>query len=87
VKTRHRSSASREGEDETKADAPDGRDADAERLVAVIKALTGREPRVYRMKDGRIKIECYEGHLVGFKRYAGLADAIEKWLEETARRA
>jgi hypothetical protein len=44
-----------------KANAPDGREADAARLVAVIKVLTGREPKVYRMKDGTIKIECYGG--------------------------
>ncbi len=61
------------------------READAERPAAVIKALTGREPRVYRTKDGRIKIECYEGHLEGFMRYAELADAIERWLKETDR--
>ena len=68
------------------ANAPGGREADAERLAAVIKALTGREPGVYRMKDGRIRIECYEGHLEGFKRYTELADAIERWLKETGRR-
>jgi hypothetical protein len=33
-----------------------------------------------------IMIECYEGHLEGFRRYAELADAIERWLEETSRR-
>jgi hypothetical protein len=60
-------------------------EADAERFAAVIKALTGREPRVYRRSDGRIKIECYEGHLEGFMRYAELADAIARWLEETDR--
>ncbi len=60
--------------------------ADAERFSALIKALTGREPRVYRKKDGKITIECYEGHLEGFARYAELADTIEKWLEETSRR-
>jgi nuclear transport factor 2 (NTF2) superfamily protein len=69
-----------------KADALGGREADAARLVAVIKALTGREPKVYRMKDGTIKIECYGGHLEGFMRYAELADAIAKWLEEIGRR-
>jgi hypothetical protein len=69
-----------------RADAPGGREADAERLVAVIKALTGREPKVYRMKDGTIKIECYGGHLEGFMRYEELAYAIKKWLEETGRR-
>jgi hypothetical protein len=38
------------------------------------------------MKNGKIMIECYEGHLEGFARYAELADAVEKWLEETGRR-
>jgi len=64
-----------------RADAPGGREADAERLAAVIKALTGKEPGVYRMKDGTIKIMCYEGHLEGFMRYAELVDIIEEWLE------
>ena len=66
-----------------RSDAPGGKEADAERLVALIKALTGREPKVYRMKDGTIMIKCYEGHLEGFMRYAELADDIMKWLEET----
>jgi len=70
-----------------RADAPGGREADAERFSALVKALTGEEPRVYRMKDGKIMIECYEGHLEGFARYAELAGDIEKWLEETSRRA
>jgi len=69
-----------------RADAPGGREADAERFSALIKALTGKEPRIYRMKDGRIKIVCYEGHLEGFRRFTELAEAIEKWLEETSRR-
>jgi hypothetical protein len=63
-----------------------GREADAERFAAVMKALTGKEPRIHRMKDGRTMIECYGGHLEGFMRYAELADAIAKWLEETRRR-
>jgi hypothetical protein len=67
-----------------RADAPGGREADAERLAAVVEALTGKKPRIRRMKDGSIVIECYGGHLDGFKRYAELADAIEKWLEETS---
>jgi hypothetical protein len=69
-----------------RADAPGGRETDAERLAAVIKALTGSAPRIRHMKDGRIKIVCYEGHLEGFRRFTELADAIEKWLEETSRR-
>jgi len=65
---------------------PDGREADAERFTALIKALTGREPKVYRKKNGQIMIECGRGHLDGFKRYAELADTVERWLEETSRR-
>jgi hypothetical protein len=61
-------------------------EAGAERLAALIKALTGREPRMRRMKNGKILLECYEGHLEGFARYAELADAIRRWLEETGRR-
>ena len=30
-------------------------------------------------------IECDREHLDGFARFAELADAIEKWLEETGR--
>jgi riboflavin biosynthesis pyrimidine reductase len=68
-----------------KADAPGGREADAERLAAVIKALTGVKPRIRHMKNGQVVIVCYEGHLEGFMRFAKLADAIEKWLKETSR--
>jgi hypothetical protein len=63
-----------------RADAPGGREADAERLAAVIEALTGVKPRVYRRKDGQIEIVCTRAHLEGFRRFAELADAIEKWL-------
>jgi hypothetical protein len=66
-------------------DAPGGREADAERFAAVIKALTGREPKVYRMKDGTIIIKCYGEHLEGFMRYIELADAVVRWLEEMGR--
>ncbi len=67
------------------AKAPGGREADAERLAAVIKALTGKEPWIRRMKDGTIMIVCGREHLDGFRRYTELADAIERWLEETGR--
>ena len=62
-------------------DVPGGREADAERYSALIKALTGREPRVRRRKDGGIEIKCFEGHLEGIMRYKELTDAIERWLE------
>jgi hypothetical protein len=67
------------------AKAPGGRVADAERLAAVIEALTGKRPRILRKSDGKIEVVCYEGHLKGFARYAELAGAIEKWLDETGR--
>jgi hypothetical protein len=67
-----------------RADTPGG--GEAERLAALIKALTGKEPKMYRMKNGNTMLVCYGEHLEGFKRYAELADAIEKWLEETSRR-
>jgi len=69
-----------------RADAPGGKEADAERFSALIKALTGREPRIRRKSDGKIEVICGREHLEGFARYAELADAIEKWLEETSRR-
>ncbi len=66
-----------------KADAPE---ADAERFSALVEALTGVKPWIRRRSDGKIDIVCGREHLEGFKRYAELADAIEKWLEETRRR-
>jgi hypothetical protein len=68
-----------------KADAPGGRKADAERFSALIKALTGREPKV-SMKNDKIIIKFYREHLEGFKHYAELANIIERWLEETRDR-
>jgi hypothetical protein len=69
-----------------RSNAPGGKEADTERLSALIKALTGKEPKVYHTGDGRIIIECSKKHLDGFMRYKELADDIEKWLEETSRR-
>jgi hypothetical protein len=37
-----------------RTDVPGGREADAERFSALVEALTGKRPRVYRMKDGKI---------------------------------
>ncbi len=66
--------------------APRDGSADAERLAAVIKALTGKEPRIIERSDGTIEIICSRVHLDGFKRYAELADTVERWLEATSRR-
>ncbi|MFZ8810636.1 MAG: hypothetical protein ACO2PN_21325, partial [Pyrobaculum sp.] len=68
-----------------RADAPGGREADAKIFSALIEALTGREPKVYRKSDGTIEIVCYEGHLEGFMLYDELVDVIEKWLDEMRR--
>jgi hypothetical protein len=83
---RHRKLNAAVGRAYANANAPGGKEADAERFSALIKALTGREPKVYHMKNGQIMIECYEGHLEGFMRFAELADAIKRWLKETGRR-
>ena len=42
----------------------------------MVEALTGIKPRIRRKKNGQIMIECYEGHLDGFARFAELAEAI-----------
>jgi hypothetical protein len=65
--------------------APEDREDDAERLAAVIEALTGAKPRIRHMKNGAIIIECGKEHLDGFRRYAELAETIARWLEETRR--
>jgi hypothetical protein len=68
-----------------RAEAPGGREADAERLAAMIKALTGVKPEIRRRNDGTIEIVCGREHLEGFARFAELTDAIAKWLEKTSR--
>jgi hypothetical protein len=60
-------------------------ETDAERLAAVIEALTGVKPKIRRRSDGTIEIVCSRAHLEGFKRFAELAGAIARWLEETGR--
>ena len=59
--SRHARSNAAEGFAYASADVPGGREADAERLAAVTKALTGRKPRIRRLENGKIKIECYGG--------------------------
>jgi hypothetical protein len=48
---RHGAGNRSEGIAYARAGAPGGREADAEKLAAVIKALTGEEPRVYRINN------------------------------------
>ncbi|MFP3193543.1 MAG: PaRep2b protein [Thermoproteus sp.] len=68
-----------------RAGAPGGREADAERLSALVEALTGKRPKVRRMRDGTIIIECGREHLDRLMRFAELYAAIMRWLEETGR--
>jgi len=67
------------------AKAPGGRKADAERLSALVKALTGKEPRIIERSDGTVEVVCGREHLDGFMRYTELSEAIARWLEETKR--
>jgi len=67
------------------AKAPGGRKADAERLSALVKALTGNEPRIIERSDGTVEVVCGREHLDGFMRYTELSEAIARWLEETKR--
>ncbi len=53
-------------------------ETDAERLAAVIEALTGVKPKIRRRSDGTIEVVCSRAHLEGFKRFAELADAIAR---------
>jgi hypothetical protein len=74
-----------EGYTYASADAPGGREADAERFSALVEALTGKRPRIRWRSDGTIELKCDGDHLDGLARFAELADAIAKWLEETRR--
>jgi GNAT superfamily N-acetyltransferase len=67
------------------AKASGGREADAERLSALVKALTGNEPRIIERSDGTVVVVCGSEHLDGFMRYTELSEAIARWLEETKR--
>jgi hypothetical protein len=60
-------------------------ETDAERLAAVVEALTGVKPKIRRRSDGIIELVCGRAHLEGFVRFAELAGAIARWLEETGR--
>jgi hypothetical protein len=68
-----------------RVNAPGGREADAERYSALIKALTGREPWIQRMRGGKIQIACSRVHLEGYMLYDELVDVVEGWLEEVGR--
>jgi hypothetical protein len=66
----------------TRADVPGGREEDAKRIAALIKALTGEEPSIIR-RNGKIKeIKYTRRHLDGLGKYAELTDVVRKWLDK-----
>ena len=83
VKSEYTTTYGRYGEDNEVKGRAYGRRADAKRYSALIKALTGREPKIIEKNDGTIEAVCGSAHLKGFMRCAELADAIEKWLKGT----
>jgi hypothetical protein len=60
---RHGDKNETEGFAVARADVPGGREADAERLAAVVEALTGVKPKIRRRSDGTIEIVCGREHL------------------------
>ena len=70
------------GQAYARAAAPGGVEADAERFAAVVKAVAGREPRMYA-KGRRLTFSLGRIHLDGFAQYAELADVVEGWLAES----
>jgi hypothetical protein len=69
-----------------RADAPGDKEADKKRFAAVIKALTGEEPRIIEKSDGRIEVECSRAHLDGFMLYKEFFGYTMRWLKKTSRR-
>jgi transcription initiation factor TFIIIB Brf1 subunit/transcription initiation factor TFIIB len=54
--------------------------ADTDNAVALVKALTEKEPGIRRKGSGKIELVCGRQHLDALARYAELADVIEEWL-------
>jgi hypothetical protein len=54
---------------------------DAERIAAVVKAVTGVSPTVVRMNNGAYMLRCNEKHLKALIRYAEHADYVEMWID------
>jgi hypothetical protein len=59
-------------------DAPGGREEDAKRIIALVKALTGEEPNI-KLDKGKPVIIYTRRHLDGFKKYAEVTDTIREW--------
>jgi hypothetical protein len=68
------------GQAYARASAPGGAEADAERFAALVKALTGIEPKMYTAKGKRPVFFLGRRHLDGFARYRELANVVMGWL-------
>jgi hypothetical protein len=67
-----------EGYTVARVNAPGGREEDAKRIIALVKALTGEEPNI-KLDKGKPVIIYTRRHLNGFKKYAEVADTIREW--------
>jgi PAS domain-containing protein len=67
-----------EGYTVARVNAPGGREEDAKRIIALVKALTGEEPNI-KLDKGKPVIIYTRRHLDGFKKYAEVADTIREW--------
>jgi len=76
-----------EGYTVARVNAPGGREEDAKRIIALVKALTGEEPNI-KLDKGKPVIIYTRRHLNGFKKYAEVADTIREreWKSVYARR-
>ena len=52
---------------------------EAARAVKLVKVITGEEPRVTPMSDGRFRIRGTGRRVDALARYEELREAIEKW--------
>jgi hypothetical protein len=68
-----------EGAAYAKASAPGGAEAYAERFAALMKALTGREPKAHTVR-GKPAFFLSRAYLDALARYAELAEIVEGWL-------
>jgi hypothetical protein len=67
-----------EGYTVARVNAPGGREEDAKRIIALVKALTGEEPNI-KLDKGKPVIIYTRRHLDGFKKYTEVADTIREW--------
>ena len=67
-----------EGYTVARVNAPGGREEDAKRIIALVKALTGEEPNI-KLDKGKPVITYTRRHLDSFKKYTEVAGTIREW--------